>query len=140
MPTLDSMDSMEDNPPSSPMSPPTFMTPLPTPTAPPLPSVDNSCTIPTLHLGQVSSFRWRGTRQSKPIVAYIESFCSDVLMLLKHSLKTKLFYPQTIITGTQVDPSITILSTLAPAVWEVNAIRVQSLRVQLAFRLSSNEV
>jgi len=106
---------------------------------------------PILHTGQVSSFRWRGPRQSKPLISLMEAVITDVSALARRTFLARL-YPDKSLTvisltagiyglGTadpRNDPYVEGISNLGPLVWQLNMIQIQSLRSQLDYRLSAD--
>ena len=117
----------------------------------PASTVTNTTLVPAPKTGQISSARWRGPRGSAPLLAALEQTLSDVLHTFRRALTANplpsnsylLAQPATSgLYGTQdvapsEDTSVAFLNTLAPSLFQMNMIRIQSLRVQCNYRLTA---
>ena len=104
-----------------------------------------------MHSGIITGFRWRGLRQSYPFVQTLESFMADLVTLKRRILTSAPFnHNPTLVSsntgsgiyglGTQdprFDPYVDGVLQLQPIVDQLNAIRLQYLRQQISFKLST---
>ena len=105
-----------------------------------------------MQIGSVSGFRYRGGRLSKTFISIIESFISDTTAIQRRLLLSSPFgkKPQLLLSGTsgagiygtndqdtRLDPYIDGILNLQPIVSQLNIIRIQSLRQQLQYKLST---
>lgn len=116
------------------------MATLPTPGPAPTPSNTLDPTLTGLSAGQISGFRWRGPRQSAPLLALVESLCADVLSLSRRAFTGRLTpAAATTAASPTIGPDASALQA-GPQTWQLACVRVQSLRAQITFRTSSDEV
>ena len=99
----------------------------------PVPSVKP--TIPTItpQIGSVDSARWRGFRQSGPILSLIECIMTDTLQLITTAKALQPF--RSVSSLLNIPQRGTNLSNISINA-QTYAIQLESIRMQLAFKMS----